>query len=616
MNETDLNQHDGSFSYPGTNNVYITVDGEPTTVWYYTPSEREGATIGDVVYDCPNAASTTYGYAIANDTGLSKIRNVPINVIRWRLSPEETNTSGVMHFAVIPIGAQTYTKFLEVEFTAENIKDSWVTCELDEPFYIGDNETFVMQPVDSNTTASSIKIAILRSSVATTTDEYINIYNSVPTKWTNSGNYITRLGLCVDLGYKGFEGQNFIKYIEDDIVEIVENELKELDLPEDLNVDNLNGIYYGYDFTDNVNGTPNFDTTALQGAWNNNNLSAQGYAATLGFENQVKIKKYYVSDDIMTTAKIHLTAQDAVMAFGSEVRTDGTGGRNVGSLVKFDFSKKILYICNKTDGNTDTKSYINTSFAGILSDTDLDFVLTVGRVKSRVFASIANYKTGKTVSLQSDTITESDFSPAGRFYDYLTFMQKSGTQAYWQNLYTYVPTNVKIAFIGDSITQGIYLPSVDESWVNILRKYYGNCVSSGRGGAKIDFIIDALNDGLIEAYNPQYVVVTIGTNEGNTVDKLNTVIDKIKEIGATPIVNCVSQTQDGKTTDGNENIKDVNANILALHQLGARFDIATGSNNNPEANATTAVLHDAVHPNSLGHQLMAERFKFDLQGLK
>ena len=328
------------------------------------------------------------------------------------------------------------------------------------------------------------------------------------------------------------------------------------------------------------------------------------------------IKKYYVSDDIMTTAKIHLTAQDAQIAFGSLVRTDGAGGLSVGSLVKFDFSKKLLYICKKTDGTENTTSYINISFANILSDSDLDFVLTVGRIKSRVFASIANYKTGQTVSLKSDDISTSDFSPAGRFYDYLTFMQNSGSTAYWQNLYTYVPTNVKIAFMGDSITQGIYLPSVDASWVNILREYYGNCVSSGRGGAKIDFIIDAFNDGLIKAYNPQYVVVTIGTNEGNTIAKLQTVIEKIKEIGATPIINCVSQTNNGKTTDGNELIANVNKDILSLHQLGARFDIATGANNDPEAIAAAGVLQDAVHPNSNGHALMAERFKFDLRCLK
>ena len=589
----------------GETNLFFTLEGEIKDTWFYTPSEREGQTIGSITYDIPEAGSGGYGFAIANGVTLSELKGKKINLLRWKLSPNETRTSGTMTFGIYPINGTVATKIITVDFTEKDIENKWVTNYLEEAIVLKEGETIAIQPNGNGATPSDIKIGVLRASDHTTTDKYINLYNAVPTTGGNAGNYITRLGLCVDFGYRGVEAAEKIS-LEDYVDFDISTEAAK----------SLNGLYYGYDFTDNTNGTPNFDTTALQGAWNNSNLSELGYAATVGFNNQVHIKKYYVSDDIMTTAKVHLTAQDVQMAFGSLVRTDGAGGLSVGSLVKFDFNKKLLYICKKTDGTENTTSYINISFANILSDSDLDFVFTVGRIKSRIFASIANYRTGETVSLKSDDISTSDFSPAGRFYDYLTFMQNSGSTAYWQNLYTYVPTNVKIAFMGDSITQGIYLPSVDASWVNILGEYYGNCVSSGRGGAKIDFIIDALNDGLIKAYNPQYVVVTVGTNEGNTIAKLQTVIEKIKEIGATPIINCVSQTNNGKTTDGNELIANVNKDILSLHQLGARFDIATGANNDPEAIAAAGVLQDAVHPNSNGHALMAERFKFDLKCLK
>lgn len=271
--------------------------------WYYTPSERENMTIGSVTYDCPTAGTNTYGYAIANPEALASIRNKPIDRVRFRLSPDETATSGVMKFAVMPINGATYTRYIEAEFTAQDIVNSWVTIALDEAFTIGDNETFVIQPVDNSHSASDIGIAILRASVATTTDKYINTYYNVPVSWTNGGNYITRLGLCVDLGYSAGNG---------------------------------NAMY-----------VPNFDEGALKGGWTNNNLTANGYAPSIGFSNAVQIKKYYVCDDICTKSLVKLSAMDAVLAFGSAVRTDGAGGRSVGSLIKFDFKNKKLIICKK-----------------------------------------------------------------------------------------------------------------------------------------------------------------------------------------------------------------------------------------------------------------------------
>ncbi len=174
-----------------------------TTTWYYTPSVRENATVGSVTYDCPNASTTNYGYAIANSAGLAAIRNKPINLIKFKLSPDETKTSGSVKFAVMPIKGNTYTNYIDAAFTAEDIENSWVTVKLDEPFTINDNETFVIQPVDSSHSASNVGVAILRASVATSTDNYIAIYHTVPASWGEGGNYQTRLGLCVDLGYIG-----------------------------------------------------------------------------------------------------------------------------------------------------------------------------------------------------------------------------------------------------------------------------------------------------------------------------------------------------------------------------------------------------------------------------
>lgn len=391
---------------------------------------------------------------------------------------------------------------------------------------------------------------------------------------------------------------NHLNHMEDGIVEVTKS------------ANSLKNIYFSYDFTDSE-----VDTTSLSGGWDSTRLSVNGYAPAIGFSNQVVINKYYVCDDIYTSSQVKLTALDCVLAFGSSVRTDGAGSRVVGSLIKFDFLNKKLIICKKTDGSTVTADYVSIDASKVIKTGQLDYVLTVGRKNSRVFATISNYTTGISVTKQVDDISIADFSPVGRFYDYLTFSQISGSQAYFVNLYTYVPTNVKIAFLGASIVQGIKLPSVDASHTSQLKQYYGNCVSSGRGGATIDFILDAFDDGLVKAFKPQFVSLNVGTNGGVTLEKYNQVVSKIREIGAIPIINCVAQTEDGKTTNDDQNITDVNAVIRSLHTLSARFDIATGTNNDPNAVAPAALLADEIHPNSTGHTLMAERFKFDLNCL-
>lgn len=595
--------------------------GEITEIWYYTASIREGATIDGISYDMPSSTTTTLGYAIANEAGLSLITNKPINLIRFRLSPSETATSGTMNFAIMPIKGKTYTHYLPLDFTKDDIEDSWVTIELDEPITISEGETLVINPVDTLHEASPIGIAILRASSATTVDEYINIYHTVPVSWQNSGNYITRLGLAIDLGYisRG-SSSNLILDSEVSITSRNGVENRAITKHVDLSVKGLRNVYFGYDFKDTTqsNGsyTANFDTSTLVGGWSDGVLTAEGYAPAIGFANQVQIQKYYVCDDIVTRSRVRLTALDSVLTFGSKVRTDGAGGTAVGSLVKFDFANRQLIICKKTSGTSVSADYVTVDASEVIIDGQLEYIIEVGREDSRVFASVSNYRTGATVTRKVDDISTSDFSPVGRFYDYLTFSQISGSQAYWVDLYTFVPSKVKIAFIGDSITQGIYLPTVGASYVSQLKKYYGNCVSSGRGGATIDFILDALDDGMVEAFEPQYVSVTIGTNEGNTLEKLQAVLSKIEDIRAIPIINCISQTQNGKSTNGNEMISEINANILSLNTLCARFDIATGADNDPDVAASSSVLQDAVHPNSAGHKLMFERFRFDMGGLR
>ncbi|WP_207910181.1 SGNH/GDSL hydrolase family protein [Anseongella ginsenosidimutans] len=134
---------------------------------------------------------------------------------------------------------------------------------------------------------------------------------------------------------------------------------------------------------------------------------------------------------------------------------------------------------------------------------------------------------------------------------------------------------VKLLIYGDSITQPEgYFPSKDFplSWTQrIIRKLKGDAMSSGRGGATIDMVLEYIQNELpyIEA---EYVMVTIGTNGGNTAPKLTQLVDYIKSRGAIPILNNIPCNESATQIAENLLIEEVRRQSGIK---GCKFDLAT-----------------------------------------
>ncbi|MDR3059809.1 MAG: SGNH/GDSL hydrolase family protein [Prevotella sp.] len=167
--------------------------------------------------------------------------------------------------------------------------------------------------------------------------------------------------------------------------------------------------------------------------------------------------------------------------------------------------------------------------------------------------------------------------------------------------------NPLLYIVGDSITYGYGTNDISKAYAHLIGNLTGgDYVVSPRGGGKISGVIEKiLNECSI--IKPQYIMVTIGTNQAASIAQLQQLIDGIETIGAIPIINCIPCRTNGEQTAANNN-------ILSMGVYSCRFDIATAAD--PTATTLKADLSlyvdGGVHPNEAGYAKMADRVRIDL----
>lgn len=173
-------------------------------------------------------------------------------------------------------------------------------------------------------------------------------------------------------------------------------------------------------------------------------------------------------------------------------------------------------------------------------------------------------------------------------------------------------SNYDVMFYGDSITEGeAYFPTdkFPKHWIQqIISKSSLKCVASGRGGGQISGVISRIANEL-PFVKSKYVVVTIGTNGGNTEENLSQLIEYIISVGSIPILNHIPCNESGTQVGVNALIDLIRAKYGIK---GADFDLCTslagdGKSVNTEEmwwenySSTNNVYH---HPNVKGSTAM------------
>ena len=135
--------------------------------------------------------------------------------------------------------------------------------------------------------------------------------------------------------------------------------------------------------------------------------------------------------------------------------------------------------------------------------------------------------------------------------------------------------NLTLLMYGDSITEPeSYFPAnvFSKSWTQlIMQNARGESISSGRGGCTIIEVLLRIKNEL-PFLKTKYVLVTIGTNGGNTFENLCELIEFIISQNSIPILNNIPCNESRTQIENNKLIEKVRQKY---NINGIRFDLAT-----------------------------------------
>ena len=208
----------------------------------------------------------------------------------------------------------------------------------------------------------------------------------------------------------------------------------------------------------------------------------------------------------------------------------------------------------------------------------------------------------------------------GRQYDYYCFGLDRGTSMVISQITVMSKLHdLKLLIYGDSITEPEgYFPTSDfsKSWTQlIMQKVTGRSMSSGRGGTTIKELRERIKNEL-PFVKAKYVMITIGTNGGNTPENLGELVEYIQSQGAIPILNNIPSNESNTQIAANAMIAQVRDKYKIR---GCRFDLATSINNDGKAVDTNTMWFEDYdwgkiyhHPNVKGSLQMYNQTLIDV----
>lgn len=208
----------------------------------------------------------------------------------------------------------------------------------------------------------------------------------------------------------------------------------------------------------------------------------------------------------------------------------------------------------------------------------------------------------------------------GLQHDYYCFGLESGTELLVKQITVMSKkTGLTLLIYGDSITEPEgYFPTADfpHAWTQlIINGINGNAMSSGRGGTTIHEVLERIKNEL-PFVKAKYVMVTIGTNGGNTEENLGELVEYIQSQGSIPILNNIPANERGTHIPFNTMIENVRQRYGIK---GCKFDWATSIGyDGREVDKSTMYYEDYDwgqiyhHPNVKGSRLMYLRTLVDV----
>ncbi|MGV8139636.1 MAG: SGNH/GDSL hydrolase family protein [Mangrovibacterium sp.] len=339
----------------------------------------------------------------------------------------------------------------------------------------------------------------------------------------------------------------------------------------------------------------------------------------------------YHTDGLYITGKNKLVRLDKFYALGE---------RLVRYHVKFSDDAVAVFqshtgdfkACVDISGRTisiNTKPEVTKTVAFI--NPDHEYIVEIVHVYQKAKIRIADLFTGQSDELEvildgtggcGAGAVQTGFQ-VGLQWDYYCFGLQAGTSMLVKQICVQsLKRGLTLLIYGDSISQPEgYFPTNDypESWTQLIMKHVkGEVVSSGRGGGRIEMLMEYIKNEL-PFIKAKYVMVTIGTNGGNTEENLSELVEYILSQGSVPILNNIPCNESGTQTEINLMIEKIRQKY---HINGCKFDLATSlSHDGKEVDKSTMWYEDYSstygwhiyhHPNVKGSLLMFTRTLIDI----
>ena len=332
--------------------------------------------------------------------------------------------------------------------------------------------------------------------------------------------------------------------------------------------------------------------------------------------NVVRLNRFYALG--RRRARYRISAEkDAVCLFQSSEKD---------ITIRLDYRNKKLSIL------TSPEKAVDVPFLQAGKDFDVEVVHEYQKATARLID--AEKKDSADVSAVNDggggygkgVVNDHPFS-VGLGHDYFCFGVERGAMTVKRITVEAPVRTVRLLIYGDSISEpeGYYPTNLfPQAWTQlIIKELDGNAISSGRGGYTINEVRNYIANEL-PYIKAKYVMVTIGTNGGNTEQNLRELMQFIRNRGAIPILNNIPSNESGTQVSVNQVVARVR---VAMGLQGARFDLATSlsgdgrevdksmmfwENYPPEIYGGWQVWH---HPNEKGSKAMFEQALKDLPEL-
>lgn len=164
--------------------------------------------------------------------------------------------------------------------------------------------------------------------------------------------------------------------------------------------------------------------------------------------------------------------------------------------------------------------------------------------------------------------------------------------------------------MGDSITIGYPLDNYNDSYVAVLSRIWGKTAVNEGVDATTSSYGAAIIRSILSEHNPRYLTIYYGSNDvgfygsAQIISNLRYIIRKAKENGTIPVVATLGPVF-GKWAWRKPNVIELNQKIRQMAaEEGIRCaDVAAALDWN-----SAYIILDGMHPNSAGHQIIANTF--------